>query len=111
MSDHFGPNVNQELEKVYAESRQNRSLFDGVFVCEKCGKTFSSKEILLEHLSNHIESKTRTKESVHVSKPAFECDLCLLGNWRKINDHRYGEMILCYNCLLEMKERRREYFR
>ena len=75
-SDHFGPNVNQELEKVYAESRQNRSLFDAVFVCEKCGKTFSSKEILLEHLSNHIESKTRTKESVHVSKPAFECDLC-----------------------------------
>lgn len=41
---------------------------------------------------------------------AYKCDLCLLGTWRKINDHRYGEMIMCYNCLLEMKERRREYY-
>ena len=78
-SDHSGPNVNQELENVNAESRRNRSLLDGVFVCEKCGRTSSSKEILLDHLASH-ESKTRTKTLVNISKPFtsdfFECDLC-----------------------------------
>ena len=44
-----------------------------VFLCEKCGEQFSSKDLLKTHSESHMDNKSRTK-----TKPSeFKCDLCL----------------------------------
>ena len=61
--DHAGPESREILNKVLVDRRNGvkGSFPDDVFPCEKCGESFSGKEIMMTHLSSHnVKANTRT---------------------------------------------------
>ena len=78
-NDHFGPNRDEEAEKVYDEKRQKRKVLlpDAVFQCEKCENILPSRESLRKHLDDHTDIPTRTSGNNQLMKTGrFECKCC-----------------------------------
>ena len=95
-SDHFGPNRNEEAEKVYEEKRCKRKLVltDDIFQCEKCGNMFPSRESLRKHLEEHTD-KTRTRGSnMREEAGSFECECCASKFKFKKNFERHSREAL-----------------
>ena len=93
--DHFGPNRDEEAEKVYAEKRLKRKLVwthDDVFQCEKCEEMFPSRESLRKHLDDHTDE---TSGSTLLKKAeSFECKCCASKFKFKKNFERHSREAL-----------------
>lgn len=62
-----------------------------MYPCEKCGKTFGSKDLMMSHLVTHIES---TKHKPNVDKPSdnIQCNHCLKKFARYSNYEKHKKL-------------------
>ena len=69
----------QSKSKVCHRSQKRETMVDkNVYPCEKCGKQFPTKELMMTHLDTHTYNiKARIKTKHNVAKPSkFKCNLC-----------------------------------
>ena len=74
--DMLGDHIRSDSEACHS-TRRETILSKSVYPCEKCGKQFESKDLMMTHLETHTDTKARTKTKRHVDKPSeFQCNLC-----------------------------------
>ena len=72
----LGDHIRSDSEACHS-TRRETILSKSVYPCEKCGKQFESKDLMMTHLETHTDTKARTKTKRHVDKPSeFQCNLC-----------------------------------
>ena len=77
--DMLGDHIRSDSEVCHS-SRREKIFGNDVYPCEKCGKQFASKDLMMGHLETHTGNKARTKTQRNIDKPSdsheFQCKLC-----------------------------------
>lgn len=100
-SEMLGNHIKSDSE-LCDSSKKETILCKNVYPCEKCGKQFTSKALMMTHLELHTEIKEKTK-----SIQEFKCNLCsqkfsLFKNYerhrRQVYAHDDSPRNLCAKC-------------